>query len=29
MLFSLLIANVDDHLQNHGFLHVEKGLWRR
>jgi len=19
---------VDDHLQNHGFLHVERGLWR-
>jgi serine/threonine-protein kinase HipA len=28
MLFNLLITNVDDHLQNHGFLHVEKGLWR-
>jgi serine/threonine-protein kinase HipA len=19
---------VDDHLQNHGFLHIDKGLWR-
>lgn len=28
MLFNLLITNVDDHLQNHGFLHVEKGLWK-
>lgn len=28
MLFNLLVTNVDDHLQNHGFLHVEKGLWR-
>ena len=28
MLFNLLITNVDDHLQNHGFLHVEKGHWR-
>jgi serine/threonine-protein kinase HipA len=28
MLFNLLITNVDDHLQNHGFLHVDKGLWR-
>lgn len=28
MLFNLLITNVDDHLQNHGFLHVEHGLWR-
>ena len=28
MLFNLLITNVDDHLQNHGFLHVGKGLWR-
>jgi serine/threonine-protein kinase HipA len=26
--FSVLIANVDDHLKNHGFLHVERGLWR-
>jgi len=28
LLFNLLITNVDDHLQNHGFLHVERGLWR-
>lgn len=28
LLFNLLITNVDDHLQNHGFLHVEKGQWR-
>ena len=27
MMFNLLITNVDDHLQNHGFLHVERGLW--
>ncbi|HEX6038225.1 HipA domain-containing protein [Longimicrobium sp.] len=26
--FSILITNVDDHLHNHGFLHVEAGLWR-
>jgi len=24
----LAVTNVDDHLQNHGFLHVERGLWR-
>lgn len=28
LLFNLLITNIDDHLQNHGFLHVERGLWR-
>ncbi|MBS4098729.1 MAG: type II toxin-antitoxin system HipA family toxin [Sulfuricella sp.] len=28
LVFNLLIANVDDHLQNLGFLHVERGLWR-
>lgn len=28
LVFNLLVTNVDDHLQNHGFLHVEKGLWR-
>lgn len=28
LIFNLLITNVDDHLQNHGFLHVERGLWR-
>jgi serine/threonine-protein kinase HipA len=26
--FTILINNVDDHLLNHGFLHVERGLWR-
>lgn len=26
--FSVLINNVDDHLHNHGFLHVEGDLWR-
>ena len=26
--FSILITNVDDHLLNHGFLHVSRGLWR-
>lgn len=26
--FSILITNVDDHLRNHGFLHVTKGQWR-
>lgn len=26
--FSILITNVDDHLKNHGFLHVGHGLWR-
>jgi serine/threonine-protein kinase HipA len=26
--FSILITNVDDHLHNHGFLHVEHGKWR-
>lgn len=26
--FSILITNVDDHLQNHGFLHASSGLWR-
>jgi serine/threonine-protein kinase HipA len=26
--FSIFITNVDDHLHNHGFLHVEGGLWR-
>ncbi|RQR65367.1 type II toxin-antitoxin system HipA family toxin [Burkholderia sp. Bp9125] len=28
LAFNLLITNVDDHLQNHGFLHVEHGQWR-
>jgi serine/threonine-protein kinase HipA len=26
--FSILINNVDDHLRNHGFLHVRHGQWR-
>ena len=28
LVFNLLITNVDDHLQNHGFLHVSQGQWR-
>ncbi len=28
MVFNLLMTNVDDHLQNHGFLHVAQGQWR-
>ena len=28
LVFNLLITNVDDHLTNLGFLHVEHGLWR-
>lgn len=28
LAFNLLITNVDDHVQNHGFLHVEYGQWR-
>ncbi len=28
LVFNLMITNVDDHLQNHGFLHVSHGLWR-
>lgn len=28
MAFSILITNVDDHLRNHGFLHVARGQWR-
>jgi serine/threonine-protein kinase HipA len=28
MALSILITNVDDHLHNHGFLHVEHGKWR-
>lgn len=28
MVFNHLITNVDDHLQNHGFLHVSHGHWR-
>lgn len=26
--FSILITNVDDHLMNHGFQHVDRGQWR-
>ncbi|MGP1664559.1 MAG: type II toxin-antitoxin system HipA family toxin [Rhodanobacter sp.] len=26
--FSILVTNVDDHLHNHGFLHVRLGQWR-
>ena len=26
--YTILITNVDDHLLNHGFLHVNHGLWR-
>jgi serine/threonine-protein kinase HipA len=26
--FFILITNVDDHLHNHGFLHVARGQWR-
>jgi len=26
--FSILINNVDDHLRNHGFLHVAHSQWR-
>jgi serine/threonine-protein kinase HipA len=28
IVFNLLITNVDDHLRNHGFLHVAHGQWR-
>lgn len=28
MAFSILATNVDDHLRNHGFLHVDRGQWR-
>jgi len=28
LVFNLLITNVDDHMQNHGFLHVSQGQWR-
>ena len=28
MVFNHLITNIDDHLQNHGFLHHGHGLWR-
>ncbi len=28
MVFNLLVTNVDDHLQNHGFLHAGNGQWQ-
>lgn len=28
MALSILITNVDDHLRNHGFLHVDREFWR-
>jgi serine/threonine-protein kinase HipA len=28
IVFNVLITNVDDHLNNHGFLHVGHGQWR-
>lgn len=28
LVFNLLISNVDDHLQNLGFLYVGQGRWR-
>lgn len=28
ILFSILVANCDDHLQNHGLLHAGGGRWR-
>ena len=28
MAFYILITNIDDHLRNHGFLHVSRGSWR-
>ncbi|MEN9485657.1 MAG: hypothetical protein RJB37_3537 [Pseudomonadota bacterium] len=28
IVFNLLITNVDDHLQNHGFLYAGRGQWR-
>ncbi len=28
LAFSVLVTNVDDHLHNHGFLHVAGPLWR-
>ena len=27
MLFTVLVSNNDDHLKNHGLLHVRGGLW--
>jgi serine/threonine-protein kinase HipA len=28
IVFNMLITNIDDHLNNHGFLHVGHGQWR-
>ncbi|MFB9266997.1 type II toxin-antitoxin system HipA family toxin [Bradyrhizobium erythrophlei] len=28
IVFNVLISNADDHLNNHGFLHVANGRWR-
>ena len=28
IVFSVLISNTDDHLRNHGFLHVHDDLWQ-
>ncbi len=28
VVFSVLISNTDDHLRNHGFLHVKGDVWR-
>ena len=28
MVFNILISNTDDHLRNHGFLHVDSRGWR-
>ena len=28
MVFNILINNVDDHLNNHGFLHHAHGQWK-
>lgn len=28
IVFTVLISNFDDHLHNHGFLHVQHGQWR-
>jgi len=27
LVFNILIRNIDDHLHNHGFLHVKNGQW--
>ncbi len=28
IVFGILVTNTDDHLKNHGFLHVDRGQWR-